>query len=84
MTSTSISAAAKAVVYALLLTNNRRATKFLSSDLVVKLTRRYKAGKGGNETFLLTIGTPNHEERKFVVPFPVRKVQLRAFPRKRK
>jgi hypothetical protein len=70
----------------------RRATKYLSPKLVVKLTARtykYRNGKRGtkqdaHEDFVLTVGKPNYAERQFVKklvaagePFPVKKIQLK-------
>lgn len=88
---TKISGAAEAVLSSLIITNNRRATKFLGPNLTVKLTRQRKESRSARqETFLLTVGRPNHAERKFIKdckkagePVPVNKVQLRAFPKKR-
>jgi len=89
-----IGAAAEVVVSSLIVMHKlRRATKFLGPNLVVKLTRQRKydgrdAKRG--QTFLLTIGRPNYAERKFVKeckkagePFPIAKVQLKEFPKKR-
>lgn len=88
-TQVAISHAAEAVVSSLIVMNNlRKATKFLGPNLVVKLTRQRKHSKrDSHRTFLLTIGKPNFEERKFVKEckkvgeaFPVAKVQLKAHP----
>lgn len=85
--------AAEAVVSSLIvLGDQRKATKFLGPNLVVKLTRQRKADRRARfQTFLLTIGKPNFAERKFVKdckkvgePFPVGKVQLKGFPVPRK
>lgn len=88
---TKISGAAEAIVSALIVTNMRKATKFIGPNLVVKLTRRHKPTRGERSaTFLLTIGKPNHDERKFIKdcrkagePLPVRKVRMKDFPKKR-
>jgi hypothetical protein len=67
----------------------KRATKYLRPDLVVKLTRALIARKNARgETLHLTYGKPNFAERRFIrlaagEPFPVKKVQLKAFPKKR-
>lgn len=91
-TQVKISGAAESVVSALIvLYKERRATKFLGPNMVVKLTRQRKHDKRSrSQTFLLTIGKPNYAERKFIKsckkagePFPIQKVQLRSFPKKR-
>jgi hypothetical protein len=85
--------AAEAVVSSLIvMSDQRKATKFLGPNLVVKLTSQRKYSKRERQrTFLLTIGKPNYAERKFVKeckkagePFPVEKVQLKAHPVPRK
>lgn len=66
----------------------RKATVYIAPDSVVKITRQRKPEKRGRgETFVLTIGKPNHAERAFIAkckkagePFPVRKAQLKFFP----
>lgn len=68
----------------------KKATVFLSRTLVVKATRRLKPYKRARTTELvLTIGAPNYAERQFIracdkagEPFPVRKVQLKWYPKK--
>lgn len=85
--------AAEAVVSSLIvMSDQRKAIKFLGPNLVVKLTRQRKTDRRARQhTFLLTIGKPNFDERKFVKdckkagePFPVEKVQLQGHPVKRK
>lgn len=85
-------AAAEAVISSLLvLSNKRKATKFIGPHLVVKATRQRKTRKNASHhTFLLTVGQPNYLERKFIKQslaagekFPVKKVQTRDFPVKR-
>lgn len=57
----------------------------------VKLTRVRKPDRRSfSETVILTVGSPNYSERRFVrlcvkagEKFPVRKVQLKFFPKKR-
>lgn len=69
----------------------RRATVFLSDKLTVKVTRRHRHSRRARyENFVLSYGTPNYAERQFLracrkagEPLPVRRVQLRAWPRKR-
>ena len=70
----------------------KRATKFISHDLIVKATYRFKFDKRSrSHNIVLTVGHPNYAERKFIagrvkegVPFPVRKIQLKLYPTKRK
>ena len=69
----------------------RTATKYLSTKLTMKLTRQRKHDRRARqETFLLTIGTPNWRERDFIKAavkagerFPVKRVQFRLWPKKR-
>lgn len=89
---TVIAGAAEAVVSSLIVTRMRKATKFIGPNMVIKLTRqRAPRKRQRGETFVLTIGKPNYEERKFLKdckkvgePVPVKKVQLRDFPKRRK
>ena len=79
------------VIQALVTSDARTATKYLSDKLVVRATRRlygktYRPSKGQLE-ILLTEGRPNYRERDFIrrcktagEPFPVRKVQLKFPP----
>lgn len=78
----------------LLRTESKRATKYLSSDLVVSAQRKSYGNKldrrGHNIDIVLKIGKPNYAERDFIKqckkagePFPVKKVQLKAFPSKK-
>lgn len=69
----------------------RKATAYLSDKLVVKMTRqrRFKA-RDRSHTLVLTYGKPNYLEREFIkqckkagVPFPIRKVQLKMWPKPR-
>lgn len=80
------------VVRVLLESGSYRATRYVSEKLVVTACRRIFRGKilRGNVDIVLTIGRPNYAQRQFVkdckqagVPFPVRKVQLKAIPKKR-
>ena len=83
------------VVSALLLTESKKATAFLSPRLTVKATRVAYDGKidrrNRRADIVLTIGAPNYDERHFIKlaqragePFPVKKVVTKPFPRKRK
>lgn len=70
----------------------RKATKYVAPSLTIKASRQHK--RRGNEravTIILTIGRPNYAERRFIKacqkagePFPVRRVQTKAFAQKRK
>lgn len=63
----------------------KKATKFLSADLVLKATLQGKSRKSDrSKTVLFTVGKPNYAEREFIAkckeagePFPVKKVQLK-------
>jgi len=71
---------------------SRKATKFLSPILVIKASRRFPPRKGAPIVDLvLTIGKPNYEERRFIAqakkagePFPIKKVQLKPWPARRR
>lgn len=60
--------------------------------LVVKATKRYKSKKNENHAeMVLTIGRPNYAEREFIrlckkagEPFPVKKMQIKLYPKKKK
>jgi hypothetical protein len=79
-----------AVVEACLELSYRQAVKYVSPGLVIKCTRQRRPDRREQgDTLLLTIGPPNYYERRFIKlcqkagePFPVRKVQLKAYPRK--
>ena len=70
----------------------RRATYYISPTLVVKATRHNKIDKRSrHESFVVSFGRPNFLERRFIKQcvkagqsFPVRKIQLRGWPVKRK
>jgi hypothetical protein len=65
----------------------RKATKFISEDLVVTATRQHPPRKDDQSTsIVLTCGEPNYKCREFVkkckkanVSFPIRKVQLELY-----
>lgn len=86
-----VSKAAEAVVSALFVLSDRhKATKFIGPNLVVKATRRGRFDRRSNNVeMVLTIGRPNHAERKFLKKLkkageslPVKKVQLKNYPKK--
>ena len=66
----------------------RSATLYWSPTETVKVTRQRKPDRRAKqETFILTIGTPNFAERKFIAlakkageSFPIRKVQIKRYP----
>ena len=78
-------------VSALLGSDAKKATVFLSHNEVVSVCRRFKYSKRNRRNdYVLKIGAPNYLERIFLAncsaagePLPVRKVQLKAWPRKR-
>ena len=69
----------------------KKATVYLSSKLVVSACRRFRPSRRARqEDFVLKLGAPNYLERKFLKaclaagePLPVKRVQLRDWPRKR-
>jgi len=69
----------------------RRVTEYVTPTYTAKATRqRRHDGRGRAETILLTIGRPNYRERAFIKwaleanePFPIRKLQLTFWPKKR-
>lgn len=72
-------------------TGCRKATVYLGSKTVVKCTARHRPDKREKApSFVLTIGAPNFVERRFIrlckkagEPFPVRKVQIKFWPKKK-
>lgn len=88
--------AVAAVVEALLTADAHTATKFLGPNVIVRatrpLTKRGRLPQGNPRVHLvLTLGRPNYRERQFVKAcqaagekFPVKKVQLRFPPKRRK
>jgi len=82
-----LSAMAK-VVKACMEIECKQATVYLSTDLIVRATVRCKS-KSSTE-LVVTVGKPNYMERLFIKacksagePFPVRKVQLRPWPKRK-
>jgi hypothetical protein len=70
----------------------KRATLYLDDRTVVKATRIHKVyACERSHSLVLTYGKPNYAERKFIAlckkagePLPVRKIQLKWYPVKRK
>ena len=66
--------------------------KYVTPKFVVKATWHQKPNnKNRSESILVTVGQPNYLERKFIKlcekagePFPVKKVQLKYYPKKKK
>ena len=77
-------------VEAVMSLNCRKATVYLGSRAVVKATALHRQHKNARSTtILLTCGQPNAIERRFIKqcfkvgePLPVRKVQIRWWPKK--
>ena len=70
----------------------RKATCYLGPKETLKVTRQslLLRRKAMQETYIVTYGRPNYEERQFIKnclaagePFPVKKVQLKRWPEKR-
>jgi predicted Co/Zn/Cd cation transporter (cation efflux family) len=72
-------------------TDMRRATYYADPKLVISICRRHKFSKRNLwGDFVVKVGRPNYIETKFVAlckkakePFPVKRVQLKAWPKKR-
>lgn len=70
--------------------NIRRATAFMSEDQTIKATaQRRKDKRARSETVLVTIGSPNFTERRFIrvckkagMVFPLRQIQWKFWPKK--
>lgn len=73
-------------------TNARRATAYESTNYTIKATRQRPYNKRDKaETFIVTMGRPNYEEREFIKlakkageSFPIKKIQLKFWPKKKK
>ena len=69
----------------------RSATAYLAPNYTMRLSRVRRHRKNEkNRTWSLTVGGPNFEARKFIKmcrkagePFPVKKVQLKFWPKKK-
>lgn len=76
-------------VFGLLETGARKASFFLDEDTVVTATHQHKPDKRTkSNTIILTYGKPNYRGRLFVKackkagePFPVKKLQLKFWPK---
>ena len=77
------------VVYVLLNNDAHRATKLLSKDMTVKVTRQGRLDtRAIRETLVVTFGRPNYREQQLIKlykkagePFPVKKIQVRPYPK---
>lgn len=83
------------VVLALIENRAYKAIAYLSEKLVVRASRKLFGGKlpaaNRNAEIILTIGTPNYEQREFIKqckkagePLPVKKIQLKFPPKQKK
>lgn len=93
-TQTGYQAAGK-VLEALIENKAHKATAYLSEKFIVNMTLKLTDGKlprsNQNIEVVLVVGRPNYEQRKFIKlckkagePFPVKKIQLKFPPKKRK
>lgn len=82
------------LVQTLIETEARVATKYLSPRHVIRATRKVFAGRINKQDrrteIMITDGEPNYHARKFIKlcqragePFPIRKIQLTPFPKRR-
>ena len=69
----------------------RRAVKYVSPKEIIRGTRGKFFKSSDNIEITLTIGRPNYIEREFIAlcqkakePFPVKKIQLQNWPKKKK
>lgn len=69
----------------------KRAVKYVSSKFIIRGTRGKFFRSTDNIEITLTIGKPNYLEREFIKlcqkakePFPIKKIQLQNFPKKKK
>lgn len=71
--------------------NVKRATAYIKPNLTIKATAHGRAGgRDVQRVIVVTIGRPNHSEREFIKAcrksgegFPVRRIQLRFWPKGR-
>ena len=80
-----------AVCGALVASDAKTATKYLDEKTVVHATwRRKPSGRNSREEIIVTFGAPNYADRVFIKKckkagesFPVKKIQFRAYPKKK-
>lgn len=76
----------------LIASDAKSAIKYIDEKTVVKATWHNKpSGRNRSETMVVSFGDPGYREAKFIAtckkagePFPVKKIQLRPYPIKRK
>ena len=79
------------VVSALIASDCKTAIQYIDAKTVVKATWHNKpSGRNRSESLVLSFGAPGFREAAFIKscikagePFPVKKIQLRAYPKKR-
>lgn len=65
----------------------RKVTLYLSPTFIIKSSRMHKKDRRMKiENFVLTVGKPNYQEKKFIKlckkagePFPIKKLQLKEY-----
>jgi hypothetical protein len=76
--------AMRSVVGALLGSDSKRVTKYLTPNLVIHATRLHpRDRREATEHFVVKVGKPNHAQREFIKTvdsFPVHRIQHKAFP----
>jgi hypothetical protein len=72
------------VIEAVMLSDVKKATKYIAPDFVISATRRKYSSTRHTEV-LLTMGRPNFAQRKFIKvalkakePFPIKKIQIKV------
>lgn len=79
------------VARALLISGARKATKFISKTETIKATHHGRPRRRDRrQEIVFTFGAPNYRERNFIKtavkagePFPIKKVQLQFYPKKK-
>ena len=79
------------VIQALITSGCNTAIQYIDAKTVVKATWKHKPdGRNRSETIMLSFGAPAYREALFIKscvkagePFPVKKIQFRAYPKKR-
>lgn len=80
------------VTAALLVSKCKSAIKYIDEKTIVRATWRNKpSNKNNREEIVITVGNPNYLERAFIKKlkivgekFPIRKIQLKFYPEKKK
>lgn len=71
--------------------NVRKGTSYIAENFVIKASRTHPYRKNNrSESFVVTVGKPNYEERAFIKkckkagePLPVKKTQFKYWPKKK-